>query len=79
MNRHRFEPARLLLGLLLAGTALTYVMDALGQWRVPAWLLLTIVPAALLAAAFTAWTTFLVRRRLGRRGGSPPPESSGTS
>ena len=72
MNRHRFEPARLLLGLLLAGAALTYVMDALGQWQVPWWVLLPMLPVALFMAAFTAWVTFLVRRRLRRRPGSSP-------
>lgn len=76
MNRHRFEPARLLLGVLLAGTALMYVMDALGEWRVPAWLLPAVVPAALLASALTAWATFLVRRRLRRRGAPPPVRGS---
>lgn len=68
MNRHRFEPARLLLGLLLAAAALTYVMDALGRWKVPVWLLLSLVPVALAVAAFTAGTTSLVRRRRRRSG-----------
>lgn len=73
MNRHRFEPARLLLGLLMAVAALTYVMDALGQWQVPTWLLLPMLPVALMMAAFTAWATFLVRRRLKRRAAGEPP------
>lgn len=77
MNRHRFEPARLLLGLLLAGAALTYVMDALGQWQVPVWLLLPMVPVALVMAAFTAWTTFLVRRLLLRRRKEAPSVRAG--
>ncbi|HWM37375.1 MAG TPA: hypothetical protein VNS49_09710 [Streptomyces sp.] len=72
MNRHRFEPARLLLGLLLVGGALMYVLDALGEWRVPVWAQLAALPVALVLAAFTAWTTFAVRRRLRRRVAAPP-------
>lgn len=73
MNRHRFEPARLLLGLLLVGGALMYVLDALGKWRVPVWAQLAALPVALVLAAFTAWTTFAVRRHLRRRRAAAPP------
>jgi hypothetical protein len=76
MNRHRFEPARLLLGLLLMGAASVYVLDALGERRVPVWALLVLVPASLLAAALTSGATFavrrLVRRRRTRAGGVVP-------
>lgn len=72
MNRHRFEPARLLLGLLLVGAALSYVMQALGSWRLPAWALLLLVPAALVVAAGTAAATFAVRRLLRRRRAAAP-------
>lgn len=72
MRRHRFEPARLLLGLLLTGVALAYAMDAFGEWRVPTWALLAAVPASLLAAAFTAVVTFAVRRFLRRRRAEAP-------
>lgn len=67
MTRHRCEPAPLLLGLMLLGAALVFVMDALGEWRVPVWLLLVLVPAALVLAAFTALLTYVVRRRRARR------------
>jgi hypothetical protein len=81
MNRHRFEPARLLLGLLLVGAALTYVMDALGEWHVPVWALLALVPASLLTAALTAGMTFAARRLLLRRraGAGRREGSAGTS
>jgi uncharacterized membrane protein len=79
MSRHRFEPARLLFGLMLAGAALTYAMDAFGNWQVPVWLLLATVPAALVIAAFTAWTTFLVRRRLRQRTGAEGSRTPGSS
>lgn len=72
MKLHRFEPARLLLGLLLVGAALTYVMHALGEWRVPVWVLLVLVPASLSLAAFTAGATFAVRRLLRRRRAHAP-------
>ncbi|WP_070020151.1 hypothetical protein [Streptomyces nanshensis] len=72
MRRHRFEPARLLLGLLLTGVALAYAMDALGRWRIPTPLLLAAIPAALLAAACTALVTFAVRSAVRRhRAGRP--------
>lgn len=77
MNRHRFEPARLLLGLLLVGAALTYVMDALGEWRVPVWVLLVLVPASLLTAVCTAGVTFAARRLLLRRQGVRPGPGPG--
>lgn len=67
MSRHRFEPAQLLLGLILLGAALAFVMDAFGEWQVPGWLLLILVPAALVLAAFTAVTTYVARQRLARR------------
>ncbi|WP_314171677.1 hypothetical protein [Streptomyces winkii] len=74
MNRHRFEPARLLLGLLLIGAAVTYAMDAFGEWRLPAWALIASVPLALLAAAFTAVATAAVRRLVrGLRKEAPGP------
>ncbi|MGH3312468.1 MAG: hypothetical protein ACRDP3_18095 [Streptomyces sp.] len=67
MSPHRFEPARLVFGLLLLGVALTYAADALGGWDVPGPLLLVVVPAALVTAAFTALATYAVRRRLRKR------------
>lgn len=76
MNRHRFEPARLLLGLLLLGAALTYVMRALGEWRVPVWVLLALVPASLVAAALTAGVVSAVRRVL-RHGSTHAPRALG--
>lgn len=67
MNRHRFEPARLVFGVLLMAVAATYLLDALAGVRVPGWVLLAVVPSALAVAACTALVTFLVRRRLRQR------------
>lgn len=70
MNRHRFEPARLLLGVLLIAAAAGYALDALGVWAVPVWAQLAAMPAVLTLAALAAWTTYAVRRkRAGRRQG----------
>lgn len=77
MNRHRFEPARLLLGLLLIGAALTYVLRALGEWHVPVWVLLLLVPASLVAAALTAGVAAAVRRVLHRRRAHAPRSLGG--
>lgn len=67
MIRHPFEPARLLLGLVLLGAAAAYLMDASGAWEVPFWALLIIVPSALVLAGMTALVTLLARRALARR------------
>ncbi|MDJ1135962.1 hypothetical protein [Streptomyces iconiensis] len=70
MIRHSFEPSRLLLGLIMLGAAVAYLMDASGTWEVPFWALLVIVPAALVLAGLTALMTLVTRRTLARRRGS---------
>lgn len=67
MTRHPFEPARLLLGLLLLGVGLLYVLDALGETELRTPVLLSLVPAALVAGALTSMITFAVRRGLAHR------------
>ncbi|MCF6526040.1 hypothetical protein [Streptomyces sp. JJ36] len=62
MTRHRFEPARLLLGLLLLGAGLAHVLDASGALDLPTALLPTLVPAALALGALAGLAVFLVRR-----------------
>ncbi|GGO52531.1 hypothetical protein GCM10012287_37080 [Streptomyces daqingensis] len=74
MNRHRFEPARLLLGLLLIAGAAMFGLDAVGEWEAPLWARLAAMPVALTLAAFTAWTTFAVRRHLRRKRARSPLE-----
>lgn len=68
MSRHRFEPARLLTGLLLCAAGLAYLLDATGAVGLPTGLLAALVPAALLLGALTGLTTYGVRRALARRG-----------
>lgn len=67
MRRHRFEPAPLLTGLLLAGAGLAYLLDAVGVVRLHPGALALLVPAALLAGAVTGLLTYGVRRTLTRR------------
>ena len=51
MNRHRFEPARLLTGVLLLAAGLAYLLDAVGVLALPAAVLAALVPLALLTGA----------------------------
>jgi hypothetical protein len=67
MRRHRFEPAPLLAGLLLFGAGVAYLLDAVGAVRLPAALLVTLVPIALVAGACTELLTYAVRYVLARR------------
>lgn len=67
MIRHPFEPARLLLGLLLLAAGLAYVLDAAGALELPRALLLSLVPAAFVLGAVTGLATYLLRRVLARR------------
>ncbi|NLU66859.1 hypothetical protein [Streptomyces sp. HNM0574] len=64
-RKRGFAPARFVLGAALLVAALTYLMDAYGGWRVPVWLLLVLVPLALLLGGLTSLTASCVRR-LGR-------------
>lgn len=67
LRRHRFEPARLVLGLallLIAGLYLLRVFDdAGGADQPPLWLLATLVLAALVVSGVVAAVTLAVRRR----------------
>ncbi|WP_208877516.1 hypothetical protein [Streptomyces armeniacus] len=69
MTRHRFEPARLVLGLLLLAAGLLYVLDAGGEPDVPTGVLLALVPAALVLGAVASLTTYGCRRFLAARRG----------
>jgi hypothetical protein len=61
-RRHRFEPARLVLGLGLLLTAALH-LARLGQGGPPLLLPVLLVPAVLLLSAAVGVTTHLVRRR----------------
>ena len=79
MRPHRFEPARLVPGVLLIAVAVTYGLDALGTWDVPVRARLAMVPGALFVAVGTALITFLVRRRTRSRrarGAAAPGEDT---
>lgn len=69
MTRHRFDPARLLLGLLLMAIASGLALRALGKWDAPYALLLLSVPAGLVLSGLVAAADRAFRGR--RRGGEP--------
>lgn len=71
MTRHPVETGRLILGLLLTGSGLAYVLDARGPVSLPSPLLLLLVPASLAAAALTGLLAYVVRRARGRRRSVP--------
>ncbi|UCM89937.1 hypothetical protein [Streptomyces marincola] len=74
--RHRFEPARLVLGVALIGVAVVYVAKATGRGDVPLPLLFALLPAALVAAALVAMAAMAARRA--RRGARDlPPGAAG--
>ncbi|GAA3849937.1 hypothetical protein GCM10022227_03720 [Streptomyces sedi] len=67
MGRHRFEPARLVLGLCLLPIAALYALDAVDETDVPMAARFAMLPAALLLAAVVAVIAVAVRRARGPR------------
>lgn len=65
--RHRFEPARLVLGLSLIVIAALHLTRVTGHGSPPLAVLFALVPVALLVAAAVAVATHALRRS--RRGG----------
>jgi hypothetical protein len=63
---HRFEPARLVLGLALIPIAVLYLVRASGEAGPPLPVLIALVPLALLISAAVAATTHAVRHRAAR-------------
>lgn len=68
--RHRFEPARLLLGLLMLGVALVALVQAHGGWDAPAWVPAAMVPAGVLLVGVLGGVVRLARRAVRARRGS---------
>ncbi|KNB51562.1 hypothetical protein [Streptomyces caatingaensis] len=67
MRRHDFEPGRLIVGLVLLGGGLAYLLEAAGRWHFPAYALLPALVGGLCLAGAVPSVTYLVRRRGGRR------------
>ncbi|EST29447.1 hypothetical protein N566_22035 [Streptomycetaceae bacterium MP113-05] len=70
MSRHRFEPARLLMGLMLCGAATAYLLDVADAVDLHPLLLALTVPAALALGLLVATVTFATRRTGSRRAGA---------
>ncbi|MDT0265232.1 hypothetical protein RM844_02890 [Streptomyces sp. DSM 44915] len=76
LRRHRFEPARLVLGLCLLPIAALFILHATGETELPVGARFTMLPAALLLAAVVAVIAMTVRRT-GSRGPAGPPGDEG--
>jgi hypothetical protein len=61
-RRHRFEPARLVLGLALISIAILYLVRAFGEGEPPLLVLIALVPLALFVSAAVAATTHAIHR-----------------
>jgi membrane protein implicated in regulation of membrane protease activity len=71
LSRHRFEPARLVLGLALLAIAAIHLMRVDGRADIPLLVPAVALPVALLLAAVVAVVSLGRRRRRARRGDRP--------
>ncbi|MEO3768249.1 hypothetical protein [Streptomyces sp. B8F3] len=62
MRRHRFEPAKLVAGLVLLCGAAFALLDAADALRQPDWMPLAVVPPGLALAALVAAVGYAARR-----------------
>lgn len=62
MRRHRFEPAKLVAGLVLLCGAVFALLDAAGALRQPDWVPLAVVPPGLALAGLVAAVGYGARR-----------------
>lgn len=67
MRRHRFEPAKLVAGLVLLCGATLGLLDASDALRQPDWVPLAVVPPGLALAALVAAVGYAARHRARRR------------
>ncbi|KAB8167260.1 hypothetical protein FH609_012845 [Streptomyces sp. 3MP-14] len=67
VRRHRFEPARLVLGLCLLPIAVLFLLHATGETQLSLVLRFLLLPCALALAAVVAVTALTVRRARGPR------------
>jgi hypothetical protein len=81
VQRHDFEPGKLIAGLVLLSAGIIYALDATGRWNVPAWALLPLLTGGLSLAGLTGALTYAARRRSARsaaadRGGTTARDRS---
>lgn len=67
MRRHRFEPAALVMGLVLLGLTTAFLLDACGVWHLTPHRSVRLAGGGLALAAATAVLTQAVRSVRGRR------------
>ncbi len=82
MRRHRFEPAKLVAGLVLLCGATLGLLDASDALRQPDWVPLAVVPPGLALAALVAAVGYAARHRARRRAreahaAAPAPREAG--
>ncbi|WP_372408967.1 hypothetical protein [Streptomyces luteireticuli] len=68
MRRHDFEPGRLIVGLVMLGGGLAYLLNAAGRWPFPAYALVPALVGGLCLGGAVPGIAYLVGRRRGRRG-----------
>ncbi|WP_308377770.1 hypothetical protein [Streptomyces sp. ISL-98] len=80
--RHEFRPGKLIIGLVMAGTAGAYLGDAAGAWQTPSYVALPAVCFGLLLAGAATWVSYGLRRRAARAASTDstdaPASSSGS-
>jgi hypothetical protein len=66
MTRHRFEPGKLIAGLVVLGAALAYGLDAAGEWDLPPFAPLPVLLGGLCLAGLVSALAFGARRHRAR-------------
>ncbi|MES4901253.1 MULTISPECIES: hypothetical protein [unclassified Streptomyces] len=66
MTRHRFEPGKLIAGLVVLGASLAYGLDAAGEWDLPPFAPLPVLLGGLCLAGLVSALAFGARRRRAR-------------
>lgn len=77
--RHEFRPGKLIIGLVMAGTAGAYLGDAAGAWQTPSYVALPAVCFGLLLAGAATWVSYRLRRRAARAASTDSTDAPASS